>query len=79
LAVTRTALGKDHPDYVAGLKLLAELLWARGYAEEAEPLYREALAVVTASFGAEHPSSKFLANDLHVLEDEIANSLPSDP
>jgi len=43
------------------------LLEATGRRAEAEPLYRQALAIVTRAFGEDHPSTRTVAGNLAAL------------
>ena len=55
-AAREQALGPDHPDTAISLNNLAGLLHAQeGRYEEAEPLYRRALAIWETKLGPEHP------------------------
>jgi tetratricopeptide (TPR) repeat protein len=44
LAIQQSALGREHPDFAAGLELLAHLFLSQHKLTEAEPLCRESLA-----------------------------------
>jgi tetratricopeptide (TPR) repeat protein len=48
-------LGREHPDVGTTLKNLAELYRDEGRTEEAEPLYRRAIAILEESLGNNHP------------------------
>ncbi|NIZ14183.1 tetratricopeptide repeat protein, partial [Phaeobacter sp. HF9A] len=61
---TRRTLGEEHPDYANRLNNLAALLMDTGYADEVEPLYREALTILEAVFGAEHPDTQTVRENL---------------
>jgi hypothetical protein len=50
-------LGGDHPDVGTTLKNLAELYRASGRTDEAEPLYRRAVAIAEKILGKEHPDT----------------------
>ena len=45
LAIREKALGPDHPDVALNLNNLAALYWTRAEYDEAEPLFRRALAI----------------------------------
>ena len=62
--MTEQALGKAHPDYANRLNNLAGLLRATGRSDEAEPLYREALAVFEAALGEGHPDTQTVWRNL---------------
>jgi tetratricopeptide (TPR) repeat protein len=57
-------LGAEHPDTADGLSCLADLYSRQGKDEQAEPLYRRALAIFEQQLGAEHP---LMANALQGL------------
>ena len=61
------ALGKAHPDYAPSLNNLAALLQATGRYGEAEPLYREALAIDEKTLGQAHPDYAADLNNLAEL------------
>ena len=64
LEIDRKTLGEGHPEYAIDLNNLAGLLQDKGDYVGAEPLYRDAVAVMEAALGAEHPNSKTLRENL---------------
>ncbi len=67
LAAHERALGPEHPDTVASVKILARLLQAQGRLAEAAPLSRRALEASAQTLGVDHPATLSCANDLGVL------------
>jgi len=57
LAITRKALGEDHPDTAGSYNNLAETLRAQGKYAEAEAMHRRALAIMLKALGADHPET----------------------
>lgn len=55
MAISRRALGENHPEVATSLNNLAVLLHDRDKLEEAEPVYRESLAIQRRTLGAQHP------------------------
>ena len=53
----RKVLAGDHPDIAQSLNDLASVLDAQGHPGEAEPMYREALAMRRKLLGNEHPDT----------------------
>ena len=60
----RPSLGPDHPNVASAVNNLAELLRVTNRLDEAEPLYRRALAMDAASFGESHPKVAIRAGNL---------------
>ena len=55
------------PDTAASLNNLAGLLESRGRLDEAEPLYRRALAILESVLGPEHPNTVTVRGNLEAL------------
>ncbi len=51
-------LGEQHPDFATSCNNLALLYNTTGRYEEAEPLFKQAVAIFTAALGPEHPQAK---------------------
>jgi len=47
-------LGKEHPDWVNSLDNLADNYFSQGKYKQAEPLFKQALAIDEKTFGAHH-------------------------
>eukprot|EP00808_Paulinella_micropora_P021732 g10204.t1 len=67
LAGREEKLGATHPDTLATVYNLANLLSGQGKLAEAEPLYRRALAGQEEKLGATHPSTLTTVNNLALL------------
>ena len=67
LSVTRSRLGKEHPDVATSLNNLALLYKSQGRYSEAEPLDQEALAMRKRLRGKEHPDVATSLNNLAAL------------
>jgi TolA-binding protein len=66
-----TALGPEHPDTLAALKHLADVLYREGKDAEAEAAYRKLVALEEKVDGPEHPTTVIARIDLAaVLDDE---------
>ena len=61
------ALGPAHPDTLATVNNLANLLSDQGKLDEAEPLYRRALAGKEEALGPAHPSTLNSVGNLAIL------------
>lgn len=57
MAARENGLGTEHPETAASLNNLASNLAAQGRANEAEPLYRQALETSQRVLGPEHPAT----------------------
>jgi len=66
--IRKQALGEDHRETAADGAALARILDAVGKREEAEQLYRRALAVFERLYGPEHYEIAINLNNLAVLE-----------
>src|SRR5271157_2474037 len=64
LAITRKALGEDHPDTAGSYNNLAETLRAQGKYAEAEAMHRRALAITRKALGEDHPDTAGSYNNL---------------
>jgi len=62
--VAETTLGRAHPIYAQRLNNLGEALRAQGRYDEAEVLYRAAIAVDDVTVGRNHPSHSTHLNNL---------------
>ena len=60
--------GPDHPDLARVLLNLAYLLRTDGRIDEAEPMFRRALAIFEASYGRDHPHTAIARAHLAALE-----------
>ncbi len=58
LEIDAKTIGTEHPEYAMRLNNLALLLRAMGRYDEAEPLYVEALEILRAKLGPDHPTTK---------------------
>ena len=67
----RRAAGDRSTDFGANLSYLGGLLSERGRHAEALPLQQEALALVEATVGADHPYGAFALNDLSITQVEL--------
>ena len=65
--MTKTALGTAHPTYAIRLNNLAGLLRATGRLAEAEPHFREAVAIFERALGADHPDAQKMRKNLDAL------------
>ena len=57
----------DHPNVASALNNLAGVLEAMNRLDEAEPLFRRALAILEKSYGPDHPQVAFCLNNLAEL------------
>ena len=64
LDIQRRILGHDHPHVAASLNNLAYVLQCRGALAEAEPLHRDALAMVQRLYPGDHPHISLSLNNL---------------
>jgi len=55
LAITKKALGPEHPEVAQSLNSLAGLYRVHGPYTKAEPLYQQALVILKKALGPEHP------------------------
>ena len=55
LAITKKALGPEHPDVAESLNNLAALYRVQDLYAKAEPLYQQALVILKKDLGPEHP------------------------
>jgi tetratricopeptide (TPR) repeat protein len=67
MAIDERSYGPDHPHVATALNNLAGLLKATNRLDEAEPLFRQALAIWEKSLGSEHPNVAFVLNNLALL------------
>ncbi|WP_394796651.1 tetratricopeptide repeat protein [Armatimonas sp.] len=67
LAISKKALGADHPDTATSLNNLAALYQTQGDYSSALPLYERALAIRETALGADHPDTAQSLNNLAVL------------
>ncbi len=67
----RRAVGDRSTDFGANLSYLGGLLSERDRYDEALPLQQEALALVEATVGADHPYAAFALNDLSISQVEL--------
>ena len=67
LALRRRLLGAEHPDTLAALNDLAELIWHEGKYTVAAPLFMEVLGARERILGKEHPDTLITMNDLGAL------------
>jgi tetratricopeptide (TPR) repeat protein len=66
LAITRQALGEDHPDTAQSYNNLARNLAAQGKYDEAHPPYEKALAIWRRALGEDHPDTASGYNNVAV-------------
>jgi tetratricopeptide (TPR) repeat protein len=66
-AVAEKSFGPEHPNIATSLNNLAELYRAQGQYEEAEPLYRRALAISEKALEPDHPDVATILNNLALL------------
>jgi tetratricopeptide (TPR) repeat protein len=64
------ALGSEHPDTAQSLNNLASLYDDQGKYDEAEPLYKQALAIREKALSSEHPDTASSMNNLAWLYDD---------
>jgi len=57
-------LGEEHPDTASSYNNVAYNLNAQGRYEEAEPLFRKAVASMEKALGYDHPNSQILRDNL---------------
>ena len=71
MGIRQRVLGPEHPDTLASMNNLANVLDDEGHYAEAETLYRETLDIRRRVLGPEHPDTIWSTNNLAVvLEDE---------
>ena len=51
-------LGEEHPSFATSCNNLAGLYRAMGRYEEAESLFKQAVEILTAALGPDHPNTK---------------------
>jgi len=78
VAETFRALGEEHPDYAKSLNSLAAALHLQGKITEAEPLYRQALAIRLRTPGAEHVDVATMHNNLAAILRDTARFAEAD-
>jgi CHAT domain-containing protein/tetratricopeptide (TPR) repeat protein len=71
--------GQDHPWFATCLLLIAYLHQHRGEAAEAEPLYRQALAINCPILGDNHPNFSTGLNNLALLYQAQGNHADAEP
>jgi tetratricopeptide (TPR) repeat protein len=64
LALKETVLGREHPDTLASMNNLAQVLVRQGKYEEAEAMNRQTMALKETVLGREHPSTLTSMNNL---------------
>ncbi len=62
--ILEASLSPDHPNVAIALNNLAGLLYADGRTDEAEPLFRRALAIWEHCLGPDHPNVASALNNL---------------
>ena len=67
LASDERTLGADHPDTLATVGNLAEVLRQQGKLDEAKAMYERALAGQERALGADHPDTLSTVNNLAFL------------
>lgn len=71
-------LGQHHPDTAQSLNNLAGLLSNTGRYKEAEPLYRQAIAILLETLGEQHPHTKiFWQSYSNCLKTMLASGDPA--
>jgi hypothetical protein len=60
-------LGKEHPSMLTSMNNVAGLLYSQGKYHEAEPIYRQTLALRGKFLGKKHPSTPISMNNLALL------------
>ena len=68
MAIREKVLGPEHPNTATSINNLAGLLRTTGRYEEAEPLYRRALAICEKVLGKEHPNTITIRKNLEALK-----------
>ena len=71
--IARQEFGGGHAKTATALNNLAENYRSSGSYAQAEPLYREALAVFEAALGADHPNTVLVRKNLQVLLDKLGS------
>ncbi len=79
LAARQGLLGDEHPDTVASIRHLAELLHDQGKRSEAERLYRQALEGCQRTLGREDPQTLAAMSDLGLLLREQGRAAEAEP
>ena len=67
LAEQERTLGAEHPEVAVTLNNLADMYQNQARYDEAEPLFRRALAIYEKQLGAEHPNVAVVLNNLAFL------------
>jgi tetratricopeptide (TPR) repeat protein len=63
--------GNEHPDTATCMKNLANLYYAKGDYDNAEPLYQRALEILEKVLGAEHPNTVTIRDNLEDCRAEM--------
>ena len=79
LAIKKSVLGEDHPDYATSLNNLATLYSDMGSYDQALPLYQQALAIKKADIGENHPSFAASLSNLAALYDIMGSYDKAEP
>lgn len=79
LALNEQVLGKDHPDTIGSLNILAFLYRQQGRYAEAEPLYRQAFEIRERVLGWNNADTLASANNLAVLYDAQGRYAEAEP
>lgn len=73
LAISKKALGPDHPDVAQSLNNLALLYDAQGKYSEAVLLFQRAVQIAEKSLGSNHPNTKIFKENLKVCQEAGRN------
>jgi len=68
--------GKSHREMAIALNNLAITYRSLARFEEAEPLYRKALTIMTSTLGAEHPNTQTVLDNLNYPLEQIKKKSP---
>jgi hypothetical protein len=79
MKIRRTALGEQHPDYVASLNNLASLYRAMGRHSEADLLLRQAMEIRRTVLGEQHPNYAASLNNLASLYRAMGRHAEAEP
>ncbi len=75
LEITRSRLGKEHPDVATILNNLGLLYHSIGRDDQAKPLYQQALEIAEPKLGSNHPMTLIYRQNLEILRSPLRTGI----
>ncbi|WP_293047637.1 tetratricopeptide repeat protein [Moorena sp. SIO1F2] len=75
LEITRSRLGKEHPDVATILNNLGLLYHSIGRYDEAKPLYQQALEIAEQKLGSNHSDTVSIRENLEILRSPLSTGI----